>query len=62
VSPNIGLRNLICSAYSFGASFLFIIQFPLSYPESASEAVLLRIRSFVSVICFPNGPIITPFN
>jgi hypothetical protein len=48
VSPNVGLRNLISSAYSFGASL------SLSWPEAALEAMFLCIRNFVSVVSFPD--------
>jgi hypothetical protein len=44
----------------FLASFLFIIQFSLSWLEAALEAMLLCIRNFVSVIYFLKWPAMIP--
>jgi hypothetical protein len=52
VSPNIGLKNLICAASSFWASLLFMTQFSLPRHKLALE-VILYSPNFVSVVTFP---------
>jgi hypothetical protein len=53
VSPNSGLKNLICAASSLWASLLFMIQFSLPKHRLALEVILCS-RNFVSVVmCFP---------
>jgi hypothetical protein len=40
VSPNSGLKNLICAASSFWASLLFMIQFSLPWSRSSSVSIV----------------------
>jgi hypothetical protein len=61
VSPNSGLRNLICAASSFWASRLFMVQVSLPQHKLALE-VMLCSRNVVSVvICFPKCRLTIPF-